>query len=79
MKPQHLTLEPCEENTDGDAVTVYFAEGTNEQQVKEWAKTAKAHECPGNIWIDTENEIEVVQTNAQPFPGFVRFQVHPTG
>jgi len=76
MKPVHLTLEPNEHDEDGCALTVYFPEGVSDDQVMTWAK--ETNPCVAGLGLDLEGDfLDVDQTECQ-FPGFARFQLHPT-
>ena len=80
VKAQHATLEPCEANTDGDAVTVYFPEGTTEEQAKEWiCDKGNRRSVPGNLGVYTDDPDFCAVKIKCDFPGFVCFQYHPTG
>lgn len=85
MKPVHVTLESNEGNKDGCAVTVYFHKGVSVEQATDWIKQEsmlKPHQRqfdPGPLWVDVKDSLfEVVMTEVQPFPEYIRFQAHPT-
>jgi hypothetical protein len=75
----HVTLEPCEANTDGSAVTLYSVVDSVED-VKAAVKAVG-----GNfglpLGVDVNGEFfEVLRTELQPFVGhgIFRFQAHLT-
>lgn len=78
MTPQHVTLEPNEANTDGAAVTLYFAGDVPVEVVERSLKAAPP--SVGGLSVDVSDPFfNVVRTDLQPFPGYSRFQAHPTG
>ena len=78
-KAQHVTLEPCAENTDGTAVTVYFPFLTTKEQATKWILDEEnQRSIPGNLGVDTESEWFSVDQIKCDFPGFVCFQYQLT-
>jgi hypothetical protein len=79
MTPQHVTLEPNEAFPVGVALTLYFAsEDVPAKAVEELLKVNPL--SVGGLSVDVSDPFfNVVRTDLQPFPGYSRFQAHPTG
>jgi hypothetical protein len=79
IKPIHVTLEPNEDNTDGDAATIYVLPTTTEEEVKDFFINGGPH--PGfNIWFSKhEGWANIQKTRKQPFAEYVRWQASQTG
>ena len=65
IKPVHVTLEPNEDNnTDGDADTIYVLPTTTRKEVVEFF----------NLFT---NNCKIVKKKKQPFAEYVRWQARP--
>ena len=79
MKFVHVTLEPCEANTDGSALTLY-SDVDSLDDVRAAVKEANGiFNLPLGVDI-LDDFFEVLRTELQPFEdrGIFRFQAHPT-
>jgi hypothetical protein len=78
VSPQHVTLEPNEANSDGTALTLYFVGDVPAKVVEGLLKAGPP--SVGGLSVDVSDPFfNVVRTGLQPFPGYSRFQAHPTG
>jgi len=78
IKPIHVTLEPNEDNTDGDAAIIYVLPATTEKEVVDFFMNGPRPNF--NIWFTKEiNYIDIKRTKEQPFAEYIRWQANPTG
>ena len=85
-QPSRIALEPCEDNPDGDSLTIYYNDtNVTEEQVGNWlcglsreGRRQQMEDLGIDIWADTKSPyFSVSRTETQPFPGHVRFQANP--